>query len=92
VKDKIDDLWFIKRLGICRCSMPPSECTAPDCQHAEGYERGKRDGIREGMLRAADSVATHWNDWGTTVNQREQAQRSAAVLRTEAIRAEAGES
>jgi len=35
----------------------------------------------DGILAAANEVGTHWNDGHTMVNQREQALRSASVLR-----------
>lgn len=36
------------------------------------------------LLDAADEVSNHWNDRSTEVNQYEQAQRSARVLRDKA--------
>jgi len=34
------------------------------------------------LLRAADEVESHWNQSGRMVNQKEQARRSAEVLRS----------
>jgi hypothetical protein len=42
-------------------------------------------GWRAGMLAAAAEVETHWNDWETMTNQKQQALRSGAVLRNMAV-------
>ena len=53
------------------------ECMA---EFASFLELVQLDAMKEGMRRAADEVASHWNSGEAMINQREQAARSSHAL------------